>query len=574
MNDEFVEPVIQVEGKDYALVDLKAYLEDYGKEGYEFSYAVDGKAVANFPVGGMAMIENIDSDVRIDITVTAPSVTNGNATLIVADNDATAQYISQFATTYRFLVDLTGLDVADELVAEWNETVYINGEQFYSNREKSAPVEVLAAAQGLVEDDTGLRINAGDKVEVIVTDVVVTEYVPDVVPTLTVGNTDAKVYVDNSLVDPTANTPAGKVYDIKEGSKVVVAGLSVTAGEKYILSDKETVATVNDRGQLVFEMPKADIDLSDKVRGYTIVDLGEGITLNGGDVEEGDVVATGTNLTVTSTTGDYMVKLPGTVGYIDTTATAVADDNTIEVTGDLRIYAAVAISVYDASDSYIDVNVKNYDGTTTELGSNTYIAVGAEYTAVLNDTANEDWGIVNGTTVSEDYNGVTKTVGEKDTLNFATGWKITLGEGVTAGAKDEYGTGDVLAVFGSTTAKDINLKSDATNVIAEPAENLPYSTTAVADTDDFDGFAGATLVAATKVTVPSGATVTYQFGTISADVDLNSGTVIYVLPTTELYVTVSGATGLEVKGGVETETSGNNANFFVGTEEITVSTKA
>ena len=267
VNDEFVEPVIQVEGKDYALVDLKAYLEDYGKEGYEFSYAVDGKAVANFPVGGMAMIENIDSDVRIDITVTAPSVTNGNATLIVEDNDATAQSISPFANEYTFYVDLpTARDARDgAYVVSYTETVEINGVEVYTRNLADVPAAWINATTGSVTNSPVRDMNMGEKFVVIVSNVEVTlaEQEPEAPYfTLTlsgdfagaqVWKADGVTPIEGTEIATGMNYPV--IDDDKNGTEtVIISGVTIPANAKPSFTEGNASVTVNGDGTLTVTM--------------------------------------------------------------------------------------------------------------------------------------------------------------------------------------------------------------------------------------------------------------------------------------------------------------------------------
>ena len=389
---------------------------------------------------------------------------------------------------------------------------------------------------------------------------------------LTVVGANYKVYVNNAPVEADQDTPAGAVYVIEENSSVAVQTSSLTVGNSYILADGVT-GTVDSNKNLVFKMTNnVSIDLNSLVAGYTVT-VGEGITLTdaeGNEVETGSVVPAGA-YTVASETGRYFVKTGANLGELYAVNTiqnivAPATTATITISGETEVYAGVKVTGNSYTNiSYID---ENGDAQGMNLGASNeaYAAMGA--TLKVEHTG------VNGVYNAADGNygkEVSTYEVTKNDVKFATGYKVTLGDGVTAEINGETVSNTTIVVKNVEKIDTLVVdETKGTTAIWQPTGSVPYASSKV-DKDVAINTSG-TLVAATEVAGLSGMTVEYRVGegdhfvtgpTISGTVYVKKGTVLEVSKSSGDNVVVEGAESFE----------NNNAPmiiFTVGADKVTV----
>ena len=165
----------------------------------------------------------------------------------------------------------------------------------------------------------------------------------------------------------------------------------------------------------------------------------------------------------------------------------------------------------------------------------------------------------------------TYKVGNTD-VTMASGWTVTLGEGVTATVSGEDLTeGDKIAAQTGANLSAL-LEADetvGTTVVVKTNASVPYET--AVGTTPISG--ACTVATATAVTLPaSGVTVEYNAGEVLGwrNINVTGITTLYVEDDTQLRV--SKTSGNVVVEGVEPDTP-NNAPavaFTVGADAVTV----
>ena len=390
---------------------------------------------------------------------------------------------------------------------------------------------------------------------------------------LTVVGANYKVYVNNAPVEADQDTPAGAVYVIEENSSVAVQTSSLTVGNSYILADGVT-GTVDSNKNLVFKMTNnVSIDLNSLVAGYTVT-VGEGITLTdaeGNEVETGSVVPAGA-YTVASETGRYFVKTGANLGELYAVNTiqnivAPATTATITISGETEVYAGVKVTGNSYTNiSYID---ENGDAQGMNLGASNeaYAAMGA----ILKVKHTGVNGVYNAADGNYGKEVATYKVTKND-VKFATGYKVTLGDGVTAEINGETVSNTTIVVKNGEKIDTLAVDTTkGTTAVWQPTGSVPYAAS-TAKVDKNTGItASGTLVAATEVALPSsGVTVEYNAGELIGWKSITGATTIYVESDTQLRVTKSGST-VSVEGAtLDTPNNAETVVFTVGADKVTV----
>ena len=476
------------------------------KIGYSYTYSVstvvdaDGDPIVyEAPSNNVVQVDtrDVEKDIIINITTISNSVynyTNNNTAILtveytdlngadldLARDDAIPQYVEAMGSNYRFMLDLTGLTKTE--VAYWNETVYINDVLMYGNLPKSGTVNLTAPNTGMVQgitslEDKGLRVNAGDTVEIIISDIVLDNEV--VVPepqtnTLTLDGAawkGAKVYsVDGKTDYPTTEeTEFGQV-------------VALTA---EIPADVEEVVVVINGKQINVSMP-GDVTLTED-------DLG---------------LETGTKVTVTVAGKDYVVDKNADGGKVTGVpegkyiAAKTADAEYVKTVGadgvltlddlssDRELYAAYEVVLPDGVTATLSdgkTAVKDYvaEGEEILLDKGTYM-VNGEMVTIGDGEPLPVNGKINVEKVITESNDLADAIEAGGTVYLAEGeFRLSAGT-VVSDDLTIIGTGNTVlyasnaapgaGMFDITSASDITLKisgvifdcSSAYGVVTRPA---------------------------------------------------------------------------------------------------------
>ena len=312
----------------------------------------------------------------------------------------------------------------------------------------------------------------------------------------------------------------------------------------------------------------------------------------------GELLPDGT-YTVASDTKRYFVKGSTKLDEQYATDNTIKNINpddpatyTVTISGDTAVYAGVKVTGTKWTEmAYINAENEAVDMTLDSTGYYAYAAMGATLKLENSNPANGVYNAVDG-----DYGKEVSTyVVTKDDVTFATGFKVTLGNGVTAEVGDEPVSNTTIVVTSGKTIDTLDV-TEGTTIIKAPAGNAVFTANASDVVDDSDAINGnMTLVAATKITMTDGkiANLTYKTADDRTDTiqgPKGSNKDIYVLPTT--VITVNGATtstaGINITvtvaagetapelSNVSASTGGSlgaTATFTVGDVDVTLSEK-
>ena len=487
-------------------------------------------------------------------------------------------------TDYSFYVENPdGTDVGAGVDVKYTLAIYNNGKYI-----QDVTKQDTTKANGLIDDTLDLAKNSED-LEIRITDVVRVDTVdPDEgMVTLSFDTNEyegAEFYYGDQRLPVTeggrnqssVQAPAGETITVWYGGMTPVPTLT----NSFEIIAGGVVATNNAAAQeFTFTAPATNATLKALTTpvGYYAIEAGRGITMvnkaTGEPVENGGIVADNTVLTVTSSTGNYTAKAGTTVGFADTTAYASGTD--VTVNSDMRIHAVVEVTTM----SEVTLTYEGTDGNTYSAGSysgNRWVAVDTKLTVGNTVTGAGVYDNTNGESFGEDLTG-TYTVGTEK-VSLMSGWLVTLGDSVTAGANDEYSAGDVLAVKASTAYSALNLGTEdgaPANVVEASADDIYAQASADTASGNVDG--AVTLIAMVEVTVPSADdAVEYMVNGIGMPLTHTGVNTFFVKAGTTLVVTldtgsVTSVTSVDNDVTVPTGgISGARAMFTVGTSDVTV----
>ena len=513
---------------------------------------------------------------------------NDNATLTVDSKDAKADYIRMNANgdgTYRFQVTLPD-DGKTYGQVKYTETVYVNNSGSY---ETTKEVTKTIPANKMIEGTISVDIDTGDKVEVRITNVSLIETVPaaeQVTLTLKGNLNDAAIYDANDITkrldnDDNSVTDANgsKIVTLDKDAKIIVVDDNIAAGN-FVVDGKIVTTT---EGQWAMTLSgKTVLDGAPETEAY-VIHVADGVTIEG-IYQDG----TTTEIAYEKVGNDYYVNaynaaVDVSVKTTDADAVLFFDDaadyyyNNADAAGTKAAAKTVDLTniskdwwVYPASKVSVDSATAVSCGDDAFMaGEDNYYVVGTKLTLTCTNTDLSATIIESG----KDYGIAYKTykVGNAD-VTMASGWTVTLGEGVTATVSGEkLIEGDKIAAQTRANLSDL-LKADetvGTTVVVKTNASVPYET--AVGTTSISG--ACTVATATAVTLPaSGVTVEYNAGEVLGwrNINVTGITTLYVEDDTQLRV--SKTSGNVVVEGVEPDTP-NNAPavaFTVGADAVTV----